>query len=399
MKKRNREEIEAIVNEFGYTILDMYTIDKCRRIVVQDNKGYKCDVRLQNLINNNGRIYFFHVGNKFTLENISLWLDENNKPFELHDINEYIGNNERLLFHCLAPECDEIFSSTWGKISFERGCPYCSGRRAGRHNNLSNLFPELAFEWNYNLNGDRPEEYTRGSDVKKYWICSICNYGENGEWFSSICSRTCGAGCPVCSGNIVSDNNRLSILYPEIASEWHPTKNGDLTPDDVSYGRENKAWWLCPEGHEYYSRISHRTYSNAGCPFCIFSTGEDKISKFLSENIESLCAIGIRKIIHQKRFDECRHKKPLPFDFGLQKENEQWILAEYYGEQHFFPVDFAGKGEEWAKSEFKRNQKRDAIKQKFCRDNNIPLLIISYKEFNRIEEILESFFFGGYDAQ
>jgi hypothetical protein len=47
------------------------------------------------------------------------------------------------------------------------------------------------------------------------------------------------------------DRNRLSTHFPKIANQWHPTKNGDLTADQVSYGSNKKRWWLCPIcGHE-----------------------------------------------------------------------------------------------------------------------------------------------------
>ena len=38
--------------------------------------------------------------------------------------------------------------------------------------------------------------------------------------------------------------NSLAAKRPELAAEWHPTKNGDLTPDKVAAYSNNKAWWL-----------------------------------------------------------------------------------------------------------------------------------------------------------
>ena len=32
----------------------------------------------------------------------------------------------------------------------------------------------------------------------------------------------------------------LASLYPEIAVQWHPTRNGELTPDNVTYGSMRK---------------------------------------------------------------------------------------------------------------------------------------------------------------
>ena len=76
-------------------------------------------------------------------------------------------------------------------------------------------------------------------------------------------------GCPYCSGQKVSDENNLLFLFPKIASEWHPTKNGDLKPYEVTYGSYKKVWWLCPKEHPYDSVIKNRTSKRpSGCPHC-----------------------------------------------------------------------------------------------------------------------------------
>lgn len=93
----------------------------------------------------------------------------------------------------------------------------------------------------------------------------------------------------------------------------------------------------------------------------------------------------------QYRIKECRNKNPLPFDFAIQdKYNNLTLLIEYQGGQHYFPVDFSGKGKEWAEEQFKELQIRDQIKYNYCITNSIPLLIIPYWESNNIEEILNN---------
>ena len=56
--------------------------------------------------------------------------------------------------------------------------------------------------------------------------------------------------------------------YPHLVKEWHPTKNGDLTPDDFTHGSSKKVWWLCPNGHTYNSTVSGRAGLNRGCAEC-----------------------------------------------------------------------------------------------------------------------------------
>lgn len=62
-------------------------------------------------------------------------------------------------------------------------------------------------------------------------------------------------------------NNSLENLYPELAKEWHPTKNKNITPNLVSAGTDNEYYWLCPRGHTYKSPCSRRIRGK-GCPHC-----------------------------------------------------------------------------------------------------------------------------------
>ena len=62
---------------------------------------------------------------------------------------------------------------------------------------------------------------------------------------------------------------KLLSEYPELLREWHPTKNGELKPDEVTHGSHKKVWWLCPNGHSYDSVIKSRTRKEkSGCPHC-----------------------------------------------------------------------------------------------------------------------------------
>lgn len=69
----------------------------------------------------------------------------------------------------------------------------------------------------------------------------------------------------------------LAALHPEIAKEWHPSKNGKLTPDLFIPGSSEIAWWLCPKcGNEWQASIVNRTKGH-GCDIC--ATSRRKITK------------------------------------------------------------------------------------------------------------------------
>ena len=61
-----------------------------------------------------------------------------------------------------------------------------------------------------------------------------------------------------------------SAQFPEIAAEWHPQKNGNLTPADVSRGSKRKVWWQCSRDptHVWQTTIHHRVILRRGCPVC-----------------------------------------------------------------------------------------------------------------------------------
>jgi len=60
----------------------------------------------------------------------------------------------------------------------------------------------------------------------------------------------------------------LADKKPTVAREWHPTKNGDLTPHDVTAGSRSKVWWLCPIcKHEWEARVDQRN-SGSSCRIC-----------------------------------------------------------------------------------------------------------------------------------
>ena len=62
--------------------------------------------------------------------------------------------------------------------------------------------------------------------------------------------------------------NDLATTHPAVASEWHPTLNGALTPDQVTPGSSKRAWWQCSDGHVWQAYISARTGKHTGCPEC-----------------------------------------------------------------------------------------------------------------------------------
>lgn len=148
------------------------------------------------------------------------------------------------------------------------GCPYCSGKKVGKDNNLKMLNPTLAKMWNYKKNGNlKPEDVTVGSGKKIWWIC---NKGH--EWQSSVNTASKAKGCPFCEGFHASKENNLQIANPQLAKQWNFEKNGELKPDDVTKLSSKKVWWICDKSHQWQARIADRHGKGSGCPICKIGT-------------------------------------------------------------------------------------------------------------------------------
>ena len=147
------------------------------------------------------------------------------------------------------------------------GCPFCAGKKVNDSNSVAGVRPLLAMEWDPR-NEKGPREVAYGSDYRASWIC---RKNASHRWEAVVSSRpTDGAGCPFCSGRRPTDENRLSINRPQLAQQWHPTKNGKLTPTEVSIGSSRRVWWVCPQNadHVWSSSVVARARDQDGCKWC-----------------------------------------------------------------------------------------------------------------------------------
>jgi len=111
------------------------------------------------------------------------------------------------------------------------------------------------------------EQLKPKSDKVVIWQC---RFNPRHIWSAVVKSRVRGNGCPMCAHKVVTPETALSTLHPDLAGEWHPTKNGALTPADVVPGSEKKVWWRCHRNpvHAWPAIIRNRAVLKSGCPIC-----------------------------------------------------------------------------------------------------------------------------------
>ena len=167
------------------------------------------------------------------------------------------------------------WQSVPGALVQGSGCPYCSGMKAiPGETDLATRYPALAAQWHPLKNGDLLSSEVGPGCMKKVWW--RCDRGH--DYHAFVFSRVQGTGCPYCAGRKVWVGfNDLATVFPEVAKEWHPELNGELTPQMVTRGSHKKVWWQCGDGHVWkaaiYSRAKER---GTRCPVCVGSARKVK---------------------------------------------------------------------------------------------------------------------------
>ena len=273
-------------------------------------------------------------------------------------------------------------ASVSNRARHKNKCPYLTGRTAWPgFNDLATTHPELAKEWHPVKNsGLTPEKVTAGCNKKVWWYLPYDdpNTGRHFdfEWKASVSSRAInGINNPYLSGQAVWPGfNDLATTHPELAREWHPTKNGSLTPEKVSDGCNTKVWWFLSYNdqntgehfdYEWKASIVNRTVHGTGCPFLSQSYGEQHVLNYLSSRN--------RTCIYEKSFSDLKGigNRPLTYDFYVEGTN---ILVEFHGRQHYEAIDYFG-----GRTQLKIQKEHDVRKREYAKKNGYRLIEISYK--------------------
>ena len=338
------------------------------KINLIDSNGYKYYSSYSGFhsnVKNGNKLRIVDISNPYSLYNICLFIKKNNKDYK-YESGEYISTNAKsILLRC--NKCARTWYSAWSYIRYK-------GKKATNENSFGNKHADILPEWDYDKNKESPYSYLEYSHKSVWWICSKCNH----NWYAIIGSRTRGEGCPACAGKATTPENNLIANFPWVLDEWDFNKNSESPYSYMPYSIK-KVWWICLRcGHSWISPIASRTFSGNGCPHCSLSRGAKAVKKFLIKN-------NI-KFIPEHKFPDCINIRQLPFDFYLPDYN---LCIEYDGEFHYdLPLSFRFKDKEKRRLEVIEVQKRDAIKTKYCENNNINLLRIPYWELKNIDNIL-----------
>jgi hypothetical protein len=199
-------------------------------------------------------------------ELVAQWNAERNGTLAPENVSAGSG---RLIWWRCAAGPDHVWRAKPNNRTRGTGCPFCANKRVSKTNNLAVCFPWIAAEWHPLKNGCiTPGEVVAVSTRLAFWSCSA---RRDHEWRASIRDRTRGqTTCPFCTHKRVPIEDSLALRHPDIAYEWHPSKNGDLRPRDVSPGSSRAVFWQCSAepNHEWRAIVANRVRRASGCPHC-----------------------------------------------------------------------------------------------------------------------------------
>lgn len=197
----------------------------------------------------------------------------------------------------------------------------------------------------------------------------------HGEFSIRADNHLKGSGCKECF--LIQNRERQKMDISVFISRSSIIHKNKYNYSLVNYTNlESNVFIICPQ-HGKFSQRAGVHLSGSGCPKCsCFSKGEKKISEYFIER-------GI-SFEYQKTYNEFINPitgAKYKFDFYLPMED---VLIEFDGLHHFIPIEYWG-GEEY----FKKIQYKDNLKNDFCKNNNIKLIRISYKEdiIEKLDEI------------
>jgi len=183
-----------------------------------------------------------------------------------------------------------------------------------------------------------------------------------------------GSGCPKCANTIIA--KKISMDKKHFLNKSKKIHNNKYDYSLVEYKNAKQNIKIICKIHGIFEQTPNKHLQGQGCPICKVSRGEKEIRQILNNN-------NI-KYKRQQVFDDCKNIRKLQFDFYLPEYN---TCIEYDGEQHYKSIEYFG-----GVKSFKLRQKRDMIKNDYCKNNNIKLLRIKYDE--NIENKLTEYGFG-----
>lgn len=344
------DEVKKEIESYGYKLHSLEYKNCKTPLEIECPCGHKLQMNFDHFKNQGNRCPYCYGNVKYTQEEVEKYV----KSFGYELLSDYINCKEKIkLKH---KECGCVFDTTYDHFKGSKNregsrCPTCNG---GSKHTIENI-KIYALNYGWTLISTEYED----SYKKLHFQCS--NGHDKYISFTDFKNDE-KRKCKKCL------NQEKTNEFKELAESL-----GYIFIEGFYENCESIFKLQCPKGHVFDIKYTNLKYKKGVCPCCKESRGEFEIRRVLNKNnIE---------FIKEYKFEDCKFKASLPFDFYLPNLN---ICIEFDGEYHYKAIDYFG-----GLDKFISRKINDTIKNKYCKDNNIKLIRIPYWDLNNIEEILE----------
>lgn len=341
---------EKVLKDRKLKLLNGDFVDTKTKADLIDENGYKYSLSFD-CIRDKRTKRFNIVGksNKFSIENIQLFIKNKNCGTKVLS-KEYVNNSAPILMQC---ECGNKYTTTWNHIytANKIRCTKCGHKiREDNHRLSVDEVQQICSSKGYIL---------LNKDFKR--INSICVQDEYGYKYKTNLNNIKMGATPIKFHKRNPFTIENMCLY--INENNIPVELVNKSNRTVDVGNDYLDFYCSSCGNVFSATWSQITINQRyRCPDCvqIKSNLENIVEKYLIEN-------NIQ-YEYQKRFDDCRDKRCLPFDFYLPCFN---TVIEVNGSQHYYENKMFWQS-------LKDRQRVDKIKKDYCRKNNINFLELPF---------------------
>ena len=251
-------------------------------------------------------------------------------------------------------------------------------------------------KYEYCTSCERPIKLKNDLVGQRFGKLLVIDYAENKvqpngstkKQFKCVCD--CGNECVVQSAHLISGHTTsCGCEQKRITGNAHlkditGMRFGKLTAVERVYVDNEPKWrCICDCGNEKITDIRNLTSGKTSSCGCIMSVAEHNMKTILTDK-------GY-EFKQEYKYPDCKDKRSLPFDFAVIKNGKIVFLIELQGQQHYYPYTFHSESKDVKNKNYENRVKKDNIKANYCKEHNIPLLIIKYTKFDSMDTILDEF--------
>ena len=270
---------------------------------------------------------------------------------------EYDGNKKHLLFN--KRSCDHPpWPATPNSILRGNCCPDCGGSKKKTH---EQFLEELRNVHGYDIYVEEGEYVN--SNKHLLFNKRSCDHP---PWPAKPHNILHGRSCPDCGG-------KKKKTHEQFLEELKQAHSDDIYVEEGEYVNARTPLLFNKRScvHPPWPATPDSILRGSGCPICNESKGEIAVAEWLTENNHTFQ--------REVQLPYCEYKRGLYFDFAL---TDKKVLIEFDGEYHYSESTHRDP------KRFSLQQKRDKIKDEYCREHNYHLIRIPYWDMDRIDEIL-----------